>query len=115
MPYRPSQNVLQFVAPDFLSDIPKVWNAVDGRDDAVGAQLKVYPTEYNYLKVYQDEAKSTAHLMVCSCLCQRPAQPSACPPSVSGFRLRRRACEDKSVPPWGQGGKIDTAPRDHKA
>ncbi|KAG8282253.1 hypothetical protein J6590_040485 [Homalodisca vitripennis] len=30
-------NVLKFVAPDFLSDMPKVRNADDGSDDAVGA------------------------------------------------------------------------------
>ncbi|KAG8306151.1 hypothetical protein J6590_054280 [Homalodisca vitripennis] len=54
MPYRPSRtpeacwvgravrrhgNVLKFAAPDSLSDMPKVRNAVDGRDDAVGAQI----------------------------------------------------------------------------
>ncbi|KAG8290403.1 hypothetical protein J6590_082400 [Homalodisca vitripennis] len=30
------ENVLQFVAPDFLSDIPKKRKADDGRDNAVG-------------------------------------------------------------------------------
>ncbi|KAG8316010.1 hypothetical protein J6590_060802 [Homalodisca vitripennis] len=35
---RHHRNVLEFVAPDFLSDVPKVRNAVDGRDDAVGAR-----------------------------------------------------------------------------
>ncbi|KAG8270178.1 hypothetical protein J6590_091176 [Homalodisca vitripennis] len=35
LPYR---SVLQFVAPDFQSDMPKVRNAVEGRQDPVGTQ-----------------------------------------------------------------------------
>ncbi|KAG8280440.1 hypothetical protein J6590_082260, partial [Homalodisca vitripennis] len=35
LPYR---SVLQFVAPDFQSDMPKVRNAVEGRQNPVGAQ-----------------------------------------------------------------------------